>query len=230
LCWLTIPLGFAVAAGLALMIDCRLSSWCVETWSDKGKTPHILLFLRDILTVLENFGYGPGIAVILIAIFVLDPAKRWALPRLIACALGSGLAANGLKLLLSRARPHSFNFLGDVWATFGAWLPGASAGSIGQSFPSAHTAAAVGFAAGLVWLYPRGRWLFPIFAVLVGCQRIQSGAHFLSDVLAGAALGSIVALGLLKCGWIPGLMDRMEKEIRGAGSEEMRPESIAQDI
>jgi membrane-associated phospholipid phosphatase len=219
LCWLTIPLAFAVAAGLALTIDCRLSEWCVKSWSDKGKTPHSLLFLRDILGVFENFGNGLGVTVILITIFILDPARRWALPRLIACALGSGLAANGLKLLLSRTRPNNFDFLRDVWASFGAWLPGASAGSIGQSFPSAHTAAAVGFAACLVWLYPRGRWLFPIFAVLVGCQRIQSGAHFLSDVLAGAALGSIVALGLLKCGWIPGLMDRLEKAIRGEGRE-----------
>jgi undecaprenyl-diphosphatase len=221
LCWLTIPLGFALLAFAALQIDCRLSGWCVEMWSDKGKTPHIFLTIRDILGVMENFGYGWGVAIILLTVFVLNPANRWALPRLICCVIGSGfLAANGLKLLLSRARPHSWDFVGDIWNSFGVWLPGASVGSKMQSFPSAHTATAVGLAAGLAWLYPRGRWLFFLFAALVGCQRIQSGAHFLSDVLAGATLGSIVALGFFKCGWIPGLMDRLEMTIRGKGTIE----------
>ena len=214
LAWLTIPLAFAVAAGMALEVDCRISGWCVEQWNEKNHASHILLFIRDLLGVFENFGHGLGVAAILLTIFVLDPARRWGLPRLLGCAYGAGLAANGLKLLLSRTRPNNFNFLSDVWATFGAWCPGSSAGSIGQSFPSAHTATAVGFAAGLVWLYPRGRWLFPLFAVLVGCQRIQSGAHFLSDVLAGAALGSIIALAFLKCGLLPGWMDRLESKIR----------------
>jgi membrane-associated phospholipid phosphatase len=213
LAWLCIPLAFAVAAGLALEVDCPLSKWwvgCLKDTSYPKSVHHLLTFVRDLFGVFENFGHGLGVAIIVIAIYVLDPARRWGLPRVLGCAYGAGLAANGVKMLLSRTRPNDFNFLGDVWTTFGAWLPGASAGSVGQSFPSAHTATAVGFAAGLVWLYPRGRWLFFIFAALVGCQRIQSGAHFLSDVLAGAALGSIIALAFLKCGLLPGWMDRLE--------------------
>jgi membrane-associated phospholipid phosphatase len=218
LAWLTIPLAFAVAAVLALQVDCAVSQWWVHCLKDPAcpKLVHQgLKFVSDLLGVFENFGYGLGVAVIGLTIFVLDPARRWALPRVLGCAFGAGLAANGLKLLLARARPNNFDFVGDVWTTFGAWLPGTSAGSIGQSFPSAHTATAVGFAATLVWLYPRGRWLFPLFAVLVGCQRIQSGAHFLSDVLAGAALGSLISLAFLKCGLLPGWMDRLECAMRG---------------
>jgi undecaprenyl-diphosphatase len=67
-----------------------------------------------------------------------------------------------------------------------------------QAFPSAHTATAFGLAIGLTWLYPRGRWLFATFAVLVACQRIQSGAHFLSDTFFGAALGCVVAAVCIK--------------------------------
>jgi membrane-associated phospholipid phosphatase len=217
LAWLTIPLAFALAAGLALSVDCPISHWWI-TWRDASPYPKWinsgLSRVRDLLEIFENFGNGLGVAVILFTIFVLDPARRWGMLRLGACAYGAGLAANGLKLLLARTRPNEFHFLGDVWTSFGAWLPGTSAGSMGQSFPSAHTATAVGFAAGLVWLYPRGRWLFPLFAVLTGCQRIQTGAHFLSDVLAGAALGSLVALAFLKCGLLPGWMDRLENIIR----------------
>lgn len=217
LAWLCIPLAFAVAAGLALQVDCPISRWwvnCLKTGSYSGFFRHWLMSIRDILGVFENFGHGVGVAAIALAIFVLDPSRRWGLPRVLGCAYGAGLAANGLKMLLSRTRPNDFNFLGDVWTTFGAWLPGTSAGSIGQSFPSAHTATAVGFAAGLAWLYPRGRWMFFIFAALTGCQRIQSGAHFLSDVLAGAALGSLIALAFLKCGLLPGWMDRLEGFLR----------------
>jgi membrane-associated phospholipid phosphatase len=170
--------------------------------------------LKDFLEIIETFGNGIGVAVILVTVFVLDPSRRVYLLRVIECAYGAGLAANGLKLLIARTRPNGFNYLGDVWTTFGAWFPGSSAGSVGQSFPSAHTATAFGLAAGLAWLYPRGRWLFFTFAVLVGCQRIQSGMHYLSDVLAGAALGSLIALAFYKCGLLPGWMDRLEDYLR----------------
>jgi membrane-associated phospholipid phosphatase len=62
-----------------------------------------------------------------------------------------------------------------------------------QSFPSSHAATAAGLAVALAALYPRGRWLYLTFAMLAGLQRIEAQAHFASDVLAGAALGCIVA-------------------------------------
>jgi membrane-associated phospholipid phosphatase len=118
-----------------------------------------------------------------LVIFLLDTSRRWALPRVLACALFSGLVADVVKMLIARARPSDFDFSGGAWTTFGAWFPLASAGSAGQSFPSAHTATAVGFALGFSWLYPNGRRLFPLVAALVACQRIEASAHFLSDVL-----------------------------------------------
>jgi membrane-associated phospholipid phosphatase len=217
LAWLSIPIGLLLIAGLALSVDCSISGWCVEQGKEGWHNSALLKALSDFIGVFEVFGNGVGVGVLLFAIFILDPARRWAMPRLLACAYGAGLAANGLKMLLSRSRPNDFNFLGDVWTTFGVWLPGVSAGSVGQSFPSAHTATAIGFAAGLAWSYPHGRWMFFVFAVLAGCQRIQSGAHFPSDVLAGAAVGSLIALAFLKCGLLPGWMDRLEHRLRGEG-------------
>ena len=120
-----------------------------------------------------------------------------------------------MKLLLARTRPHSFDFHGGVLKTFGDWLPMTAAGSVGQSFPSGHTTTAVALAAALVWLYPRGWWLFPAMAVLVGCHRIQTGAHFTSDVLWGAALGSLIAMLFLKVGLLPQWLDRLEKKWKG---------------
>jgi len=89
--------------------------------------------------------------------------------------LGKWRIGDLLKLLLARVRPYAFTLDGSVWTTFGQWLPALSTGSEGQSFPSGHTATAVAMAGALIWLYPNGRYLFPLLAVLVGCQRIESG-------------------------------------------------------
>jgi membrane-associated phospholipid phosphatase len=207
LLWLMLPLGFVIAGFLALAVDCPISRWCVEKNCPAS--------LENLFSTVEPFGNGLGVAIIGITIYCLDPRRRWALPRILGCAYSAGLAANGLKLLLARTRPHSFDFHGGVLHTFGDWFPMFSAGSIGQSFPSGHTTTAVALAAALVWLYPRGRYLFPIMALMVGCHRIESGAHFPSDVLWGAALGSLVALAFLKIGRLPHWIGGLEKKFKG---------------
>ena len=60
-----------------------------------------------------------------------------------------------------------------------------------HSFPSGHTATAVGLAISLD-ADPRGRWLFAVFAALASLQRMTAGAHYLSDSLFGAALACLV--------------------------------------
>ncbi len=150
--------------------------------------------IQRLFGMSEVFGHGLGVLLILITVFVLDPDRRGSLVRLAAAAFGSGLAANCVKLMIARRRPHSFDLdAGGVWHTFCGFGLFGEGGSRMQGFPSAHAATAAGLAIGLTWLYPRGRWLFATFAVLVACQRIQSGAHFLSDTLFGAALGCLVA-------------------------------------
>ena len=89
-----------------------------------------------------------------------------------------------------------------MWSSFGPWLPLGSLGSASQSFPSAHTATAVGLAISLAYVYPAARWLFCVLPLLVAYQRMDSGAHFLSDVLCGAAVGCIVAVVTLRARWL----------------------------
>jgi membrane-associated phospholipid phosphatase len=124
------------------------------------------------------------------------------MPGVAATALLSGLAADGVKMLIARARPHHFDFLGSVWSSFGPWLPLGSLGSASQSFPSAHTATAVGLAISLMCIYPAARGLFCVLPLLVAYQRMDSGAHFFSDVLCGAAVGCLVAVLTLRAGWL----------------------------
>jgi undecaprenyl-diphosphatase len=62
------------------------------------------------------------------------------------------------------------------------------------SFPSGHTMTAFSIALVVSYFYPGLEWPLYFLAISIGVSRIVLGMHFLSDVLAGAVLGS--ALGL----------------------------------
>jgi membrane-associated phospholipid phosphatase len=143
-------------------------------------------------------------------VFQLDPKKRWVIPRLLVLPLGAGLLVDAIKITLVRTRPFAFDFQGDVWNTFGGWFPSHNLGSDYQSFPSGHTATAVALAITLAWIYPRGRWLFVTLAVMVAGQRVFGAAHYLSDVLFSAAVGSAVAIARLYVPWISRQSDWFE--------------------
>ncbi len=212
-----LPLLLAVAAVAALAIDLpvgiKLRRWNDRASTEFDQTTHAYLGYFDIF---EPFGHGIGVALILVVLHQLDARRRWAIPRVAACALAAGGVADLLKMLIIRTRPNDvpLDFSGSVWETFGRWLPMLSGQSGTQGFPSAHTATAVGLAAALIWLYPQGRLLFTLLAVLVGCQRIVSGAHFPSDVCAGAVAGCLAATFLLYVGRLPVWFERWESRWR----------------
>lgn len=58
------------------------------------------------------------------------------------------------------------------------------------SFPSGHTMMAFALATPLGLSYPAVLWLLLFCALSIGASRVVLGMHFLSDVLAGAALGT----------------------------------------
>lgn len=61
------------------------------------------------------------------------------------------------------------------------------------SFPSGHTLHAVNFSVQLLAYAPELAWLVVPFALLVAASRMVLGLHYLSDVLAGALLGGLLA-------------------------------------
>jgi lipid A 4'-phosphatase len=92
----------------------------------------------------------------------------------------SGLVADLLKFLFGRPRPKllfgsgvfDFGWLGlraDYW-----------------SFPSGHAATIVALAAALCYLWPRHLLFYVLVAGIVSLSRVIVGAHYLSDILAGA--------------------------------------------
>jgi undecaprenyl-diphosphatase len=63
------------------------------------------------------------------------------------------------------------------------------------SFPSGHTMTAFSIALVVSYFYPALEWPMYFLAASIGLSRIVLGMHFLSDVLAGAVLGSALGVG-----------------------------------
>ncbi len=62
------------------------------------------------------------------------------------------------------------------------------------SFPSGHTLHAVAFTIILVSLYPYMGWVIIPFTIFVAMSRVVLGLHYPTDVLAGAAIGTVTSI------------------------------------
>jgi membrane-associated phospholipid phosphatase len=113
----------------------------------------------------------------------------------------AGLADDALKIVFGRARPY-------------LWLAGDNSGfgffrysAKFASFPSGHTTTSFAAALALGILLPHYKPWFLLAALLIGLSRIILDVHYLSDVIAGALLGAVVAVLLVnrleRQGWLP---------------------------
>ena len=210
--WLIPTFGLLLLGFAALPVDQSLARWIASS-----DLPN---WIEDIFERAETFAHGIGVFFILLTIFIIDRSRRWTFPRVILAVAGSGLGANLLKLILiGRTRPHSADLSDHFSETFGNWLP-LLVDSTQQSTPSSHTATGVAFAIALCWLYPRGRWIFLVLAVLAACQRMTSGSHYLSDVLWGAALGYFLGRGIISGFITESYFNRFEASLRPADQAE----------
>jgi membrane-associated phospholipid phosphatase len=110
----------------------------------------------------------------------------------------SAVVTGGIKMIAGRARPYkdtanSLNF---------GLLRGFHGGSDYQSFPSGHTATAFAFATIVStetahW-WPGSKWpigaLMYGSAALTGVSRVYNEFHWASDVVAGAAIGTLTGI------------------------------------
>lgn len=67
-------------------------------------------------------------------------------------------------------------------------------GSAWRSFPSGHTTFIFAFAASMWLLFPKLRWLWILLPIMVMTGLAGLYYHFVSDIIAGAALGTMVAI------------------------------------
>lgn len=212
---LVLVLGLALAS-LALLIDAPVATFC-QRFQPRGDL-RLGGDVRRTLEWLQQFGDVATCLICALCIWLLDPARRRDLPRALIALLGVWGVVQAAKMLAGRPRPRVV--FGDPKPGFDAavqftlpWqqypLPrpdpqgittyvmhhawDLGIGSDLWSFPSSHTSAATALAVILSRLYPPLRPLVWSLVACVGLSRVLLGAHFPSDVIAGAALGYAAA-------------------------------------
>ncbi len=140
--------------------------------------------VRNLFRLASRLGDGVFWYTLMIALLLneQDDALPAVLHMLAAGAIGTAL----YKLIKGRTlRPRPFNVYPAIVCT---------GKTLDQfSFPSGHTLHATAFSILSVTYYPALFWLVVPFAVLVALSRPILGLHYPSDVLAGAALGALIA-------------------------------------
>ncbi len=102
--------------------------------------------------------------------------------------MAAGAATETIKILVRRERPGISDGL-YVFRTFGDGLFHGSP----FGMPSGHTGVAFGAATILARLAPRAAVVWYLLAAGTAWTRLAQGAHFLSDVVAGAVVGYLVS-------------------------------------
>ena len=203
--WLKIACMAALTAA-AFFIDQPVAAWVLAHKAHIYDATQVGWKKGDIareLMLLEQFGQWICTMLALAAVAFLDRAgRRKALAIGLAC-LATVLVTYLIKDLTGRNRPY-VDLAGELRTDLppGSWIfagphLGFTGGARWGSFPSAHTTAAFALAAALSWFYPRARGLFMTLALITATQRVLHAAHYVSDVLAGLAIGVGVARSTL---------------------------------
>lgn len=178
-----------LATGLALPLD----SWLVAAFD-----PLRTAAGRQVMLVLTQLGYGAVDFAVAAAVVLAG----WALgrshlvqagQRAAVALVAAGIAAQVVKHLACRARP-----MVPAAGTFFHGVPCLGGGAEFRSFPSGHATmgTALGLALGL--RLPGSRIPAAAGVAIVLVSRVYLGAHYPSDVLAGATLGAVA--GVLAAG------------------------------
>ncbi len=141
-----------------------------------------IYFLNDFISWVSYGGTWFMVLIVMTSLFLWNERKRpWIFPLWLS--LGISMAITFLlKLLFARERPYEllgFNPLIE---------------REGGSFPSGHATAVFSTLGVLDKEFPRFKWFWLFFALLVAYSRMYLGVHYLSDVVVGGVIGLSVGL------------------------------------
>ncbi len=209
-----------IAIGISLLLLGALLSRFDVAIISTANPEHWPGDIKRMFMLSEIFAHGFGVALVLYAVWNLSPQRRRYIPRLISCVVFPPITAHMIKLVVKRLRPTTYiseelnpswpESADPTWLGYGmevAWNTQYAT----QSFPSAHAAIVCGLAIGLSYVFPHGRNLFFVTALIASVQRIIFFAHWPSDVAVGAALAFLISGGLVQgwgIGWLCGKFEK----------------------
>lgn len=146
---------------------------------------------RFTLQAASRLGDWPAWALLIMAQPWLQPDGAWRVLQYSVVALFAMAVYRLVKTRLCRERP---------FITYGEDIQCCEPARDRYSFPSGHTMHAVMFS---VLVAAHTPWLLPVIVpltLLIAISRVGLGLHYVSDVLAGAALG--YAFALISLYWV----------------------------
>ena len=177
--------GGLVLGALALVVRSDPDAIALDASAARWGDAHATAFTTSVLQHFTNVGVPRSIVLLAVALAIVETIRtrsRWIAPFLLVVVAGNGVITTTIKHLADRVRP-SFNPVADT---------------LGPSFPSGHSSWSAAFfaAAALVLARHAPRRTRVVlagvaagFAVAIAASRVLLDVHWLSDVVAGLALG-----------------------------------------
>jgi membrane-associated phospholipid phosphatase len=178
-------LGGLVLGALAFVVRSDPDAIALDASAARWGDAHATAFSTDVLNALTHVGQPSTIILLAAVLAVVETVRTrspWIAPFLLVVVAGNGFLTTTIKHLADRVRP-TFNPVAET---------------LGPSFPSGHSSWSAAFfaAAALILARHRGRRARVVLAgvaagiaVAIAATRVLLDVHWLSDVIAGLALG-----------------------------------------
>ena len=195
--WRPLAIKAGIYAGAVLLCMILLDAPIVRA---VGRLPHSVIWPFDQITDFGKSGWFLWpLGLLFLALAALPaPASRMSQAVLAAvmvrigflfCAIAvPGLFVTTVKRMIGRARPMVGGHLDPFLYSPFKWTAAYA------SLPSGHSTTAFSVLVAFGSLWPRWRTEFLIYAGLISLSRIAVTAHFPSDVIAGALVGTVGSL------------------------------------
>lgn len=186
----------AFAFVMALFLYIPLSPWAHDSGMAGSLKDHP--YIADVIRHTANFLF----TFVICELFLIDAWRAgirrgpqlWERPAIVFLAGVLSSLNDLLKMFVGRIRPYH----GVPPFELHPFRYGLVNAEASYSFPSGDATLAFAMAVSLGMVLPRFRPLWWTLAVIVALERIAANAHYPSDVVAGAALGTAVAVAAKK--------------------------------
>ena len=192
--WLTLPMRLRIPIlilvhgaifGVLLGIEVRFG----DDYHDRMRD--VLDFAEDKFIPIEFFReMGTLHATVFggLLVYLLAKKRRRLIPIFLAGVMAAAVTSQVLRPTLARERPKYTNAETSFQTPFTVDSP---------SLPSGHATVSMANATGLAFLVPQAAPIWYFGAVMCGMSRVETNAHFVSDVYLGFLVGYFMTNGTI---------------------------------